>query len=66
VVAESLEPSTGDGVDAAWREASERRRPARHQGTVEAGKRADLLVVNGAPLADVTRLRRRESLTLGP
>jgi imidazolonepropionase-like amidohydrolase len=31
---------------------------------VEAGKRADRLVVNGVPLADVTRLRRRVSLTL--
>jgi hypothetical protein len=31
---------------------------------VEAGTRADRLVVNRALLADVTRLRRRESLTL--
>ena len=31
---------------------------------MEAGKGADRLVVNGAPLADVTRLRRWESLTL--
>jgi hypothetical protein len=30
---------------------------------VEAGTRADRLVVNGAPLAEVTRGRRRESLT---
>ena len=29
-----------------------------------AGKRADLLVVNGAPLAGGTRLRQRESLAL--
>jgi hypothetical protein len=29
---------------------------------VEAGRRADQLVVNGVPLADVTRLRRRELL----
>ena len=28
------------------------------------GTRADLLVVNGAPLADITMLRRRESLAL--
>ena len=28
------------------------------------GTWADLLVVNGAPLADVTRLRRQASLTL--
>ena len=31
---------------------------------MEAGTRADRLVVNSAPLADVTRLRRRASLTL--
>jgi len=61
---ESLEPSTDDGGDAAWREAIERRMHARDQGTVEAGKRADLLVVNGDPLADVTMLRQRESLAL--
>ena len=30
---------------------------------MEAGTRADRLVVNGAPLADVMRLRRRDSLT---
>ena len=39
-------------------------RGARNQDAMEAGTRADRLVVNGAPLADVTRLRRRESLTL--
>jgi len=33
-------------------------------GTLEAGKRADLLVVDGDPLADITVLRRRESLAL--
>ena len=33
-------------------------------GTLEAGKRADLLVVDGDPLADITILRRRESLAL--
>jgi imidazolonepropionase-like amidohydrolase len=31
---------------------------------VAVGTWADLLVVNGAPLADVTMLRQRESLTL--
>ena len=31
---------------------------------MEAGTRADRLVVNGAPLADITRLRRWESLML--
>jgi hypothetical protein len=60
----SLEPSTDDGGDAAWREAIERRRPVRDQGPVAVGTWADLLVVNGAPLADVTMLRQRESLTL--
>ena len=60
---ERLEPSTDDGVDAAWPDARERHRHARGQGTVEAGTRADRLVVNGAPLAEVTRGRRRESLT---
>jgi hypothetical protein len=52
-----LEPSPDDGVDAAWRDARERRRHARDQGRVEAGTRADRLVVNGAPQADVTRRR---------
>ena len=33
-------------------------------GTLEAGKRADLLVVDGDPLADISILRRRESLAL--
>ena len=33
-------------------------------GTLEAGKRADLLVVDGDPLADIAILRRRESLAL--
>jgi hypothetical protein len=61
----SLEPSTDDGDDnAAWRGAIAQRRPARDQGPVAVGTRADLLGVNGAPLADVTGLRRRESLTL--
>ena len=62
----SLEPSTDNGGgDAAWREAIERRRPARDQDPVAVGTWADLLVVNCAPLADVTMLRRRESLALG-
>jgi hypothetical protein len=52
-----LEPSPDDGVDADWRDARERRRHARDQGPVEAGMRADRLVVNGAPRADVTRRR---------
>jgi imidazolonepropionase-like amidohydrolase len=33
-------------------------------GTLEAGKQADLLVVDGDPLADISILRRRESLAL--
>src|SRR5262249_30135845 len=33
-------------------------------GTLEAGKQADLLVVDGDPLADVSILRRKESLAL--
>lgn len=33
-------------------------------GTLEAGKRADLLVVDGDPLADISILRKRESLAL--
>jgi hypothetical protein len=61
---ESLEPSTDDSVDAAWREAIARRRPALDQGTVEAGTRADLLVVTDNPLANVTMLRQREALAL--
>ena len=61
----SLEPSTDDGGgEAAWREAIERRRPACDQGPVAVGTWADLLVVNGAPRADVTMLRWRESLAL--
>jgi imidazolonepropionase-like amidohydrolase len=51
-------------VNAARRAARKRRRHARDQGTVEAGTLADRLIVNGAPRADVTRLRRRESLAL--
>lgn len=39
------------------RDVRERRRHARDQGPVEAGKRADRLVVNGVPRADVTRRR---------
>jgi hypothetical protein len=46
------------------RDVRERRRHARDQGPVEAGKRADRLVVNGVLWVDVTRLRRRESLML--
>jgi hypothetical protein len=42
----------------------ERRRSARDQGLVAVGTRADLLVVNGTPLADVTGLRWREALAL--
>ncbi|MGE3908816.1 MAG: amidohydrolase family protein [Chloroflexota bacterium] len=33
-------------------------------GVLEAGKRADLLVIDGDPLADITMLRKRESLAL--
>jgi len=33
-------------------------------GTLEAGKRADLLVVDGDPLTDITVVRRREALAL--
>jgi imidazolonepropionase-like amidohydrolase len=33
-------------------------------GTIEPGKRADLLVVAGDPLADITILRKREALAL--
>jgi imidazolonepropionase-like amidohydrolase len=33
-------------------------------GALEAGKRADLLVVDGDPLADISILRKRESLAL--
>ena len=55
--------STNDGVDETWRDVREWRRPARDQDTAEAGARADLLVVDDTPLADVTRLRRWESLT---
>src|SRR5439155_22441545 len=33
-------------------------------GTLEAGKQADLLVIDGDPLADISILRRRELLAL--
>lgn len=46
---ESLGPSTDGSVDAAWCEEIERRLHALDHGTVEAGKRADLLVVNDNP-----------------
>ncbi len=46
---ESLGPSTDDRVDAAWCEEIERRMHTLGQGTVEAGKRAEPLVVNDNP-----------------
>ena len=60
------EPSTNDSGGAAWCEAIERCRHARDHGHVAAGTWTDLLVVNGARLADITRRRLQAALMLEP
>jgi imidazolonepropionase-like amidohydrolase len=53
-----------EAIEVSTRRSAECMRLDRELGTIEAGKRADLLVVDGDPLADITILRRRESLAL--
>jgi len=50
--------STRDALLAGTRWGAEACRVDREVGTVEAGKRADLIAVDGDPLADITALRR--------
>jgi imidazolonepropionase-like amidohydrolase len=56
--------SSGEAIEVSTRRSAECMRVDRLVGTLEAGKRADLLVVDGDPLSDITVLRRRESLAL--
>jgi imidazolonepropionase-like amidohydrolase len=50
--------STRDALLAGTRSGAEACRVDRDVGTIEAGKRADLIAVDGDPLADITALRR--------
>jgi imidazolonepropionase-like amidohydrolase len=54
----------GEAITTSTLRAAECLRLDREIGTLEAGKQADLLVVDGDPLADVTILRRKASLAL--
>jgi imidazolonepropionase-like amidohydrolase len=53
-----------EAIEVSTRRSSECLRLDKEIGTLEAGKKADLLIVDGDPLADITMLRRRESLSL--
>jgi imidazolonepropionase-like amidohydrolase len=53
-----------EAIETSTRRSAECMRIDGEVGTITAGKRADLLVVDGDPLADITMLRRRESLAL--
>jgi len=53
-----------EAIETSTRRSAECMRLDGQLGTLEAGKLADLLVVDGDPLADITILRRRESLAL--
>ncbi|MBI3966130.1 MAG: amidohydrolase family protein [Chloroflexi bacterium] len=55
--------SPSDAIVAATRNAAEVLRLSDQIGTLEPGKYADFLVVDGDPLADVTVLQRRDRLT---
>jgi imidazolonepropionase-like amidohydrolase len=56
--------TAGEAIEVSTRRSAECMRLGRDVGTLEAGKRADLLVVNGDPLLDITMLRRNASLAL--
>lgn len=56
--------SAAEAIETSTRRSAECLRLDGEVGTLQAGKRADLLVVDGDPLADITVLRRRESLAL--
>ena len=49
---------THDVIEAATRNAAEHLGLAKDLGTVEPGKLADLIIVDGDPLADITALRK--------
>lgn len=53
-----------EAIEVSTRRSAECMRLDREIGTLEAGKRADLLVVDGDPLAEIGLLRRREALAL--
>lgn len=53
-----------EAIETSTRRSAECMRIDGEVGTIAAGKRADLLVVDGDPLTDITMLRRRESLAL--
>ena len=53
-----------EAVETSTRRSAECMRIDGEVGTITVGKRADLLVVDGDPLTDITMLRRRESLAL--
>ena len=59
-----LPPGDGTGGDAATRAPAEYLGKQKEFGTVEPGKRADLLLVDGNPLADVANARKRSGLML--
>ncbi len=53
-----------EAIEASTRRAAECMRLERQLGTLEPGKQADLLVVDGDPLADISVLCRRERLAM--
>ena len=53
-----------EAIETSTRRSAECMRIDGEVGTIQAGKRADLLVIDGDPLADISMLRRRESLAL--
>jgi imidazolonepropionase-like amidohydrolase len=53
-----------EAIEVSTRRSAECMRLDGKLGTIEAGRLADLLVVDGDPLADITILRRHESLAL--
>jgi imidazolonepropionase-like amidohydrolase len=62
LVEAGLSPS--EAIEVSTRRSSECMRLDREIGTLEASKQADLLVVNGDPLTDISMLRKRENLAL--
>jgi imidazolonepropionase-like amidohydrolase len=56
--------SPAEAIEVSTRRSSECLRIEREVGTLERGKQADLLVVDGDPLHDISMLRKRESLAL--
>ncbi len=56
--------SPSEAIEVCTRRSAECMRLDGQVGTLEAGKQADLLVVDGDPPADICILRRREALAL--